>query len=587
MAFVHKLYRNHLRPLLPVLFVLLPVVVLIYFLPGPRDVSIPEEALKVQPHTNFRKLVDHERAKYAKEFTRRATEEKARLTAKAKAEKTKFGKEQARQMNGLVWLRHALARVNDARYTEAEKHLDTKSPKKQWLRKCAAYRMLGPALRRQVDAGLKKERIARKTFETAKRQAAEGDALGAWLALGDLSRLEGLPRGLCRDITGEIKRLKPRAEQQRADAWDLYEAGLAAARVNARLKAAELFGKLIEGPGRHDAALAERARAQRALLDTPGGVLEPMRQAQSLMERREYAKALKTLQALQPLLIKLDLRDRRRAQELLKLCEQRAAEQAVAARCPKDMVPVYSGTFRMGYDGEGALSNERPEHAVYVSLFYMDKNEVTCRQYRKFLLHIKEHKDAGQYAHHLQPKDWDHTPASSRPEDRLHCWRGTQYPEGMDDCPVVLVAFWDAYAYAKFRGKRLPSEAEWEKAARGTDGRLWPWGDAWHRDYCNSREAKTGGPRPVGSFAKGVSPYGGNDMAGNVWEWCHDWYQEDYYQVTPDRNPFGPRRGKYHVIRGGSFRNNATRCRTYKRSFYAPDLRFNDVGFRCAKDPVE
>ena len=587
MAFVRKLYRQSLRPLLPAAFVLLPVFALVYFLPGPKDVPIPKKDLDAQPHTNLRKTLDHEITKRKKEFERRAEEEKGRWTAKAKAEKKKFGKEQARQMNGLVWMRHALARVNDGHYTQAQRHLDTQPPKKKWLRKSAAYRMLAPAIRKQVKAGLKKEQVARKAFETAKRQAADGDVLGAWMDLADLSRLEGLPRKLSREIKREAEALKARAEEQRAAAWDLYESALAAAASGERIKAAESLQKVADGPGRHDATLAARARARLAALKTPGGVLEPLRQARRLVERGDFDKARETIRTIRPLLSRLDPRDRRRAQDLLKLCEQRAAEKAVAARCPKNMVPVYSGPFRMGYDGEGALGNERPEHTVYLSLFYIDRNEVTCRRFREFLEHIKKHKDAHRYAHHLQPKEWDYTPKSDRPGDRLYCWRGTQYPEGMDDCPVVLVSFWDAYAYARFRGKRLPSEAEWEKAARGAEGRLWPWGDIWRSDYCNSREAKTGGPRAVGAFAKGVSACGCNDMAGNVWEWCHDWYEADYYQVTPDRNPFGPRRGKYHVIRGGSFRNNRLRCRTYKRSFYAPGLRFNDVGFRCAKDPGE
>jgi len=195
---------------------------------------------------------------------------------------------------------------------------------------------------------------------------------------------------------------------------------------------------------------------------------------------------------------------------------------------------------------------ELPRHRVEVDPFYLDKYEVTNAQFRRFI-------QAGNSAQ----GDWQ------------------QYATGKDQHPVVNVTWNDAVAYCRWAGKRLPTEAEWEKAARGTDGRRYPWGDSWDPARANgAMSVKT--TTPVGNYPTGVSPYGVYDMAGNVWEWVQDWYGP--YASGDVRNPTGVSTGQSRILRGGAWINLPIILRSAYRFTNPPENRYVNFGFRCASE---
>jgi len=226
---------------------------------------------------------------------------------------------------------------------------------------------------------------------------------------------------------------------------------------------------------------------------------------------------------------------------------------ALLPPAPPGMVYVPAGAFTMGSDKGN--SDERPVHTVYLDAFYIDKTEVTNAQYRKCV-------EAGGCD----------TPVKTTYYDNADY---TQHP-------VVYVSWNDADAYCRWAGKRLPTEAEWEKAARGTDGRTYPWGEGIDCDHAQYSKCG-GGTMPVGSKPKGASPYGALDMVGNVWEWVADWYDPDYYSQSPERNPPGPDSGEGRVLRGGSLHGNQRFTRCAYRVGGNPRHRYFYVGFRCAR----
>ena len=220
-----------------------------------------------------------------------------------------------------------------------------------------------------------------------------------------------------------------------------------------------------------------------------------------------------------------------------------------------DMVYIPAGAFTMG--AEGRFDDEKPVHKVYLDAYYMDRYEVTNAQYGAFM------KATGRAA----PEFWN--------DSRFN------HP----DRPVVGVTWYDGEAYCKWVGKRLPTEAEWEKAARGTDARIYPWGNSFGSGRANlsDRGDRYEYTAPVGSFPSGASPYGVHDMAGNVWEWVNDWHDKGYYSRSPGRNPTGPDAGKYKVLRGGSWYDDPRFLRTaYRRGNY-PGHQYDLDGFRCSK----
>lgn len=231
---------------------------------------------------------------------------------------------------------------------------------------------------------------------------------------------------------------------------------------------------------------------------------------------------------------------------------------------PMALIPA--GEFIMGADSE--FSNERPRRSIYLKPYYIDKGEVTNAEYKKFA-------DAtGRRAPYV--KAFWAAPFN---------WTDGTYPPGRGDYPVVLVSWSDAAAYAKWAGKRLPTEAEWEKAARGTDGRRWPWGNTWDPNKCNTEESFINSTQPAFSFPAGKSSYDCYNMAGNVTEWVADWYDERYYFRAPGRNPPGPPRTDTKVARGGAWDGNVhSYARAGYRHYFPPNTKRANIGFRCAMD---
>jgi formylglycine-generating enzyme required for sulfatase activity/predicted esterase len=250
-----------------------------------------------------------------------------------------------------------------------------------------------------------------------------------------------------------------------------------------------------------------------------------------------------------------------------------------------DYVYVPAGTFRMGDDSKDALAREKPAHVVDLDAYYIARFEVTNRDWKRF-------RDDPGYD---DPKFWP----SGRvvPRDQVPYWtmannHGGGTPDS-DDYPVIGVNWDSATAYCSWlsakTGKRyrLPTEAEWEKAARGADGRRYPFGQSIDRKLANYVGAQSYDTvMPVGSFKDGASPYGAFDMAGNALEWTQDWYDRDYYAVSPRKNPRGPATGAYRVVRGGSFFVEPFELRSSARSMAWPSFQaYRMIGFRPVREP--
>lgn len=235
------------------------------------------------------------------------------------------------------------------------------------------------------------------------------------------------------------------------------------------------------------------------------------------------------------------------------------------------MVEIPSGSFPMGVppgDRDGGR-DEYPRHEVLLDTFWIDQFEVTNGRYIEFV------KSAG----HRVPQN------PTNPTRNL--WQGDSITESLAERPVINVDWFDADAYCKWAGKRLPTEAEWEKAAKGTSDRRFPWGNveptAKHLNY-NQRWIGEKTLMPVGSYEAGKSPYGVYDVVGNVWEWVNDWYDARYYEKSPSKNPTGPQEGTKKVIRGAGWQNETPTVRIFTRVDSDPTMRNESTGFRCAAD---
>jgi formylglycine-generating enzyme required for sulfatase activity len=243
----------------------------------------------------------------------------------------------------------------------------------------------------------------------------------------------------------------------------------------------------------------------------------------------------------------------------------------------EEMALVPAGEFQMGSSEEDFIPEEMPQHTVNLDAYYIDKYEVTNAQYWKFLEYMERTGDHSKCSP-SEPLNKSHLPGNP--------YRGYEYKYyNFPDYPVTRIDWYDAFAYAAWAGKRLPTEAEWEKAARGTDGRRFPWGNVWEVRFCNVG-TDSSLPVTVGSFEEGNSVFGCYDMTGSVSEWCNDWYHPEYYYNSPKKNPKGPLEGTgKRIIKGGSmFAQNVYKLRCAVRMFGEPSDRNKSVGLRCAKD---
>jgi eukaryotic-like serine/threonine-protein kinase len=228
-----------------------------------------------------------------------------------------------------------------------------------------------------------------------------------------------------------------------------------------------------------------------------------------------------------------------------------------------ELVHIPAGEFMMGSSDR---DNETPPHRVYLDDYYITRTPVTVQQFKQFCTELGR----------MLPLAPPFNPSWSK-----------------DDHPIVNLSWFGATAYCEWLSRKpgivvnLPTEAQWEKAVHGTDGRTYPWGAPWDasRLHCSKRRAgDAGGTADVGCFPSGASPYGMLDMAGNVWEWCQDWYDANYYKTAPPRNPMGPFYSPqgFRVLRGGAWDiNNPINFRCAYRHSYAPLNWYHNVGFRC------
>lgn len=234
------------------------------------------------------------------------------------------------------------------------------------------------------------------------------------------------------------------------------------------------------------------------------------------------------------------------------------------------MVLVPAGPFPMGVP-PGARDggrDEYPRHEVFLDAYYIDKFEVTNGRYLEFM------------------KNTGHRPPKHPNDPRQDLWQAGLMPESIADRPVINVDWYDAEAYCRWAGKRLPTEAEWAKAARGTDDRRFPWGNVEPtHGHLNFNQPWQGEKTlmPVGTYEAGKSPFGAYDMAGNVWEWVADWYDRLYYEKSPARNPKGPETGTHKTLRGSGWEVEAPLVRAFSRVKSDPLNRNHATGFRCAR----
>jgi formylglycine-generating enzyme required for sulfatase activity len=248
-------------------------------------------------------------------------------------------------------------------------------------------------------------------------------------------------------------------------------------------------------------------------------------------------------------------------------------KSSTAIQSLKNMILIPSGFFIMGSNNHG--EDESPEHKTYLDSYYIDRYEVSANEFALFLNDVNN----------LNGYYFDNKYGTLFYKGKY------QARKGFTNHPINNVRWKGAYEYCRWKGKRLPTEAEWEKAARGEDGRIYPWGNKTPTHnlarYLQvwTEEVKHHVMVPVNLFTKGASPYGALHMAGNVKEWVDDWFDREYYNDPNNHiNPKGQIGGEYKVLRGGSWRDLTGFIYSSFRNNAYPDSRLDDYGFRCAKN---
>mgnify|MGYP001035720262 CR=1 FL=1 len=246
------------------------------------------------------------------------------------------------------------------------------------------------------------------------------------------------------------------------------------------------------------------------------------------------------------------------------------------------MMYVPEGSFLMGNtnNDSGAYAHEKPQHEVFLDAFWMDAYEVSNTMFLKFV-------ESTGYQTLAEEQGYSYMYNSSSTWTAFDDvnWR---HPMGadstyQDSLPVIHVNKYDAEAYCAWVGGRLPTEAEWEKAARGDDGRIYPWGNSFDSTWVHNNSS--GGPISIYANTGGASPYGIYNLAGNVFEWTNDWYDANYYDNSPYDNPQGPAGGEWISVRGGGWKSSSNFVRTSHRDISQPDAMNYVMGFRCVMDP--
>jgi formylglycine-generating enzyme required for sulfatase activity len=238
----------------------------------------------------------------------------------------------------------------------------------------------------------------------------------------------------------------------------------------------------------------------------------------------------------------------------------------LSAKDEMTLVYIPAGKFTRGAGDSDkvAYDSEKPQNSIDLNAFWIDRTEITNAMYARCV-----------NASVCRPPQSYESSISNR------YYGNPQF----DNYPVINITWQDAKNYCQWAGRRLPTEAEWEKAARGTDARVYPWGNEFGKGLTNFDGSGYSGPTPVGSFPKGASYYGLLDMAGNVWEWVQDWYLDSYYKESPSSNPTGPSSGHRKVVRGGGWDSKVFYLRVTYRFGWNIDFYSDKIGFRCASNP--